>query len=145
AWLAVLRAPWCGLSLETLTTLSQRADKQLPWEALSDSARLKQVARSEIPRITRVREVLGAALQTRDTLPLADWLEATWLRLGAADAYPQQDLRHARAFLSALSDRAASGEWGGPKDLDSLLGELYAQPQASTHNPVQIMTIHRAK
>ena len=29
--------------------------------------------------------------------------------------------------------------------MDSLLGELYAQPQASTPNPVQIMTIHRAK
>ena len=145
AWLAVLRAPWCGVSLETLTTLSQRADKQLPWEALADPARLKQVPRSEAVRLTRVREVLGTALQTRDTLPLADWLETTWLRLGAADAYPKQDLRHARAFLSALSDRAASGEWTGPKDLDSLLGELFAQPQASTHNPVQIMTIHRAK
>jgi ATP-dependent exoDNAse (exonuclease V) beta subunit len=145
AWLAVLRAPWCGVSLETLTTLSQRADKQLPWEALADPARLKQVARAELARITRVREVLATALQIRDTLPLADWLETTWLRLGAADAYPKQDLRHARAFLTALSDRAASGEWNGPKDLDSLLGELYAEPQASTSNPVQIMTIHRAK
>jgi ATP-dependent helicase/nuclease subunit A len=145
AWLAVLRAPWCGLTLETLSGLSQRADKQLPWEALSDRARLKHIPRAEAARLTRVREVLATALQTRDTLPLADWLETTWLRLGAADAYPQQDLRHARAFLSALSDRAASGEWSGPKDLDSLLGELYAQPQAATHNPVQIMTIHRAK
>lgn len=145
AWLAVLRAPWCGLTLETLTVLSQRADKLLPWEALSDAARLKHIPRAEAARVTRVREVLATALQTRDTLPLADWLETTWLRLGAADAYPQQDLRHARAFLSALGDRAASGEWSGPKDLDSLLGELYAQPQAATHNPVQIMTIHRAK
>jgi len=145
AWLAVLRAPWCGLTLETLTGISQRADKQLPWEALSDRARLKHIPRTEVTRLARVREVLATALQTRDTLPLADWLEMTWLRLGAADAYPQQDLRHARAFLSALSDRAASGEWSGPKDLDSLLGELYAQPQAATHNPVQIMTIHRAK
>ena len=145
AWLAVLRAPWCGLSLQTLTTLSQRADKQLPWEALADTARLKHVPRAELARITRVREVLTTALQTRDTLPLADWLETTWLRLGAADAYPKEDLRHARAFLNALSDRAASGEWSGPKDLESLLGELFAQPQASTPNPVQIMTIHRAK
>ena len=145
AWLAVLRAPWCGLSLQTLTALSQRADKQLPWEALADPARLKHIARSEVARLIRVRDVLAKALETRDTLPLADWLETTWLRLGAADAYPAQDLRHARAFLSALSERAASGEWGGPKDLDSLLAELFAQPQASTPNPVQIMTIHRAK
>ncbi|HEY6924901.1 MAG TPA: UvrD-helicase domain-containing protein [Steroidobacteraceae bacterium] len=145
AWLAVLRAPWCGLSLETLTALSQRADKQLPWEALADPARLKHIARGEVARLIRVRDVLANALETRDTFPLADWLEMTWLRLGAADVYPAQDLRHARAFLSALSERAASGEWGGPKDLDILLAELFAQPQASTPNPVQIMTIHRAK
>ena len=145
SWLAVLRAPWCGLSLATLTALSQRADKQLPWEALADPARLKHISRNEVSRLIRVRDVLSNALDTRDTLPLADWLETTWLRLGAADAYPAQDLRHARAFLGALSDRAASGEWSGPKDLDSLLAELFAQPQASTPNPVQIMTIHRAK
>ena len=145
AWLAVLRAPWCGLSLETLTVLSQRGDTKLPWEAMSDAARLGRCAPDELRRLNRVREVLATALETRDTLPLADWLEMTWLRLGAADAYPKEDLRHAHAFLAALSDRAAAGEWNGPKDLDSLLGELFAQPQAATSNPVQIMTIHRAK
>ena len=145
AWLAVLRAPWCGLSLETLTVLSQRGDAKLPWEAMSDAARLARCAPDELRRLVRVRDVLATALETRDTLPLADWLEMTWMRLGAADAYPKGDLRHAQAFLAALSDRAASGEWNGPKDLDSLLGELFAQPQAATTNPVQIMTIHRAK
>jgi ATP-dependent helicase/nuclease subunit A len=69
----------------------------------------------------------------------------TWLRLGAADAYPQPELRHARAFLAALSERVAAGEWSGPQDLDSLLGDLFAQPQTSASNPVQLMTIHRAK
>jgi ATP-dependent helicase/nuclease subunit A len=145
AWLAVLRAPWCGLSLETLTVLSQRGDTKLPWEAMSDAARLARCAPGELKRLIRVREVLATALETRDTLPLADWLEITWMRLGAADAYPKEDLRHAHAFLAALSDRAASGEWSGPRDLDSLLGELFAQPQAAAGNPVQIMTIHRAK
>jgi ATP-dependent exoDNAse (exonuclease V) beta subunit len=145
AWLAVLRAPWCGSSLKTLTVLSQRGDKLVVLEALGDAQRLKHVPTDELERLQRVRAVLVAALQARDRLPLADWLETTWLSLGAADAYPQQDLRHARAFLSALSDRAASGEWGGPSDVGSLLAELFAQPQAATGNPVQIMTIHRAK
>jgi ATP-dependent exoDNAse (exonuclease V) beta subunit len=145
AWLAVLRAPWCGLSLETLTAISNRRDVKLPWEAMADAERLAHCAPEEVRRLLRVRSVLADALETRDSVPLADWLETTWLRLGAADAYPKEDLRHARAFLAALSDRAASGEWNGPRDLGSLLGELYAQPQASTSNPVQIMTIHRAK
>ena len=145
AWLAVLRAPWCGLSLGALTALSHRGDSKLLWEAMSDTERLAQCSPTDGDRLRRVRSVLEGALETRESLPLADWLETTWLRLGAADAYPKQDLRHARAFLTALSDRAASGEWSGPQDLDSLLGDLYAQPQSSTSNPVQLMTIHRAK
>ena len=145
AWLAVLRAPWCGVSLATLSALSQRGDSHLIWEAMTDDKRLARCSQTERARLARVRSVLEAALATRDCAPLAEWLEATWLRLGAADAYPRQDLRHAHAFLVAVSERAAAGEWGGPQELDALLADLYAQPQASVSNPVQIMTIHRAK
>jgi len=145
AWLAVLRAPWCGLSLATLTVLSHRRDTLLVWEAMADEQRLMRCSPEEMVRVIRVRGVLEAALKARNSMPLADWLELTWLRLGAADAYPVQDLRHARAFLAALSERVAGGEWSGPQDLDSLLGDLFAQPQTTASNPVQLMTIHRAK
>ena len=93
AWLAVLRAPWCGLSLETLTAISNRRDAKLPWEAMADMERLAHCASEEVRRLARVRSVLADALETRDSVPLADWLETTWLRLGAADAYPKEDLR----------------------------------------------------
>ncbi len=145
AWLAVLRAPWCGLSLATLTVLSHRRDTLLVWEAMADEQRLSRCPAEEASRVSRVRGVLEAALKARNSMPLADWLELTWLRLGAADAYPVQELRHARAFFAALSERVAGGEWSGPQDLDSLLGDLFAQPQTTASNPVQLMTIHRAK
>jgi ATP-dependent helicase/nuclease subunit A len=145
AWLAVLRAPWCGLSLATLTSLSRRRDSLLVWEAMADAQRLAGCAPEDLVHLHRVRAVLDTALASRNSIPLADWLELTWLRLGAADAYPEPELRHARAFLSALSERVAAGEWSGPQDLDSLLGDLFAQPQMSASNPVQLMTIHRAK
>ncbi|CAA2991155.1 ATP-dependent exoDNAse (exonuclease V) beta subunit (contains helicase and exonuclease domains), partial [Olea europaea subsp. europaea] len=145
AWLALLRAPWCGLTLETLTILSRRRDTKLVWEAMADEQRLARCSPAELARVVRVREVLEAAMRACSSMPLADWLELTWLRLGAADAYAEQELRHARAFFEALSERVASGEWSGPQDLDSLLGGLYAQPQTTAANPVQLMTIHRAK
>src|SRR4030095_15263167 len=34
AWLAVLRAPWCGVSLPPLTCLSRRHDSLVIWEAM---------------------------------------------------------------------------------------------------------------
>lgn len=147
AWLSVLRAPWCGASLATLTSVSQRGDPQWVWEAIADPERLAGCSPADRQRLVRLGEVLSAALAERGNLPLADWLEATWLRLGAADAYPASELRHARAFFLALGERVASGEWQGPQDLDSLLGDLFAQPEAAVAlgPPVQIMTIHRAK
>jgi ATP-dependent exoDNAse (exonuclease V) beta subunit len=131
--------------LPTLTVLSQRRDKLLVWESMADEQRLARCLPEEVTRVIRVRAVLDAAMKARNSMPLADWLELTWLRLGAADAYLARDLRHARAFFAALSERVAGGEWSGPQDLDSLLGDLYAQPQTIASNPVQLMTIHRAK
>lgn len=145
AWLAVLRAPWCGLSLQSLSVLSARRDSALVWESIGNEQRLTALGSDELRRLVRVREVLRVALENRDTLPLAEWLESTWLRLGAADAYAAAELRHARAFFDALSERVASGEWGGSQQIGSLLKDLFAQPQPTSSNPVQLMTIHRAK
>jgi ATP-dependent exoDNAse (exonuclease V) beta subunit len=145
AWLVVLRAPWCGATLATLCELSRRADPLLVWEALADEARLARCAPEERARLVRVRAVLARALQMRADLPLTEWLEWTWVQLGASDAYKAAELHYARAFLAAVAERAASGRWQGPADLELILKNLFGDAQASGSNPVQIMTIHHAK
>lgn len=145
AWLAVLRAPWCGARLATLTAISGPKDPQLIWEALFDPAKLAQCLADDRPRLLRVRDVLAGALARRDADTPADWLEATWARLGGPDAYGQQDLEDAHAFFSALAARAAALEWKGPADFPALLADLYSATRVAQANPVQIMTIHRAK
>ena len=145
AWLAVLRAPWCGASLASLSRLSCRNDALLVWEAMRDAARLSECPPQERARIERVREVLEEALDSRDGQPVADWLERAWLALGAADCHPAEDLRHARALFEAVSERAAVGEWRGPESLDSVLQGLFARPHSRTAHPVQILTVHHAK
>src|SRR6202000_1820626 len=77
AWLAVLRAPWAGLTLASLTALSQRRDSLVVWEALADPQRLARCAPEDVVNLTRVRKILEHALQTRNSMPLADWLELT--------------------------------------------------------------------
>jgi ATP-dependent helicase/nuclease subunit A len=145
AWLAVLRAPWCGARLATLSGLSSADDRQLIWEALADGARLARCLPEDQPRIARLREVLARALAGRGREPLADWLEATWMRLGAPDAYAADELEDARAFFDALAVRAAAGEWRGAEDFPALLRDLFSAARPPGENPVQIMTIHRAK
>ena len=48
-------------------------------------------------------------------------------------------------FFSALAERAAAFEWRGPEDFPALLQDLYSAADAPGANPVQVMTIHRAK
>ena len=145
SWLAVLRAPWCGVTLSTLTRLSRRHDAELPWEAMRDPARVLECEPSERARLERVRAVLAEALAQRGLRPFADWLEETWLALGGADAYPREALRHARAFFEAVSERGADLEREGGAALDALLENLYAEPRARGAHPVQILTVHHAK
>ncbi|GAC1458581.1 MAG: UvrD-helicase domain-containing protein [Steroidobacteraceae bacterium] len=145
AWLAVLRAPWCGARLATLTALSGPKEPQLIWEALHDSAKLAQCLAGDRERLLRVREVLAEALGRRDAETPADWLETTWTRLGGPDAYERQDLEDARAFFSALAARCAALEWRSPADFPALLADLYSAARVAQHSPVQIMTIYRAK
>ena len=143
AWLAVLRAPWCGVRLSTLTALTQRT--QLLWEALHDAQLLAPLPADERARLLRVREVLEGALTRRARQPPAAWLESTWLALGAADAYGAQELADAEAFFAALAASGADGGGAGPAAFGPLLQNLCSQAQPAAPNPVQIMTVHRAK
>jgi ATP-dependent exoDNAse (exonuclease V) beta subunit len=144
AWLALLRAPWCGARLRTLTALSSANDRELIVEALGNPERLVRCDPQDLPRLARLRAVIAQALAERGAGHVADWLERTWLRLGASDAYGAEELPDARAFFAALAMRAAAFEWRGPEDFATLLEHLYSAPQTG-ENPVQVMTIHRAK
>ena len=145
AWLAVLRAPWCGARLTSLAALSAPEDRQLVVEALADPERLGRCLPEDRPRLARVRAILGAALAQRAACPAVEWLENTWLRLGAPDAYDAGELADARAFLDVLAERAAALEWRAPADFDALLADLYSVPPAGAAQAVQVMTVHRAK
>ncbi len=144
AWLAVLRAPWCGATLRTLTALSGVNDRELIYEATGNRERLASCEADDLPRLERVRGILSEALAERGEAPVADWLERTWLRLGGNDAYEARELEDARAFFTALAGRAAAFEWQGPEDFATLLEHLHSSPR-NGENPVQVMTIHRAK
>ena len=112
AWLALLRAPWCGLTLadlhalagtetnadaastrsgETGEDMAQQAGDPLPgplssqstvWELMHDPARLAALMLDGRLRLVRVRSVLAAALGARQRASLRDAVEGCWLALG---------------------------------------------------------------
>ncbi len=145
AWLAVLRAPWCGLTLSELSLLAERARSRTVWESLNDEATLQGLPPDARARLDRARAVLAEALEQRERMEPAAWVEAAWLGLGGPAACAEDsDLDRARAFFAHLARWAADPEWTGPLSLGERLEELYASHEAPAR-AVQIMTIHRAK
>ncbi|MFB3827358.1 MAG: UvrD-helicase domain-containing protein [Bryobacteraceae bacterium] len=142
AWLAVLRAPWCGLTLADLHALAADQPDAAVWDLVCDPERpLSPGGRA---RLERTRDALGNALSRRP-LSLRDWIERAWLDLGGpACATGPGDLDNASAYF----DLVEKLEDGGRLDLavlhDSTL-RLFARPDPRAGDSLQLMTIHKAK
>jgi ATP-dependent helicase/nuclease subunit A len=152
AWLGVLRAPWCGLSLSDLHTLTS-ADVDLILERpIPDllAERIPLLSAEGRLIATRVLEVLASVPHLRFTSPtssLGTWLRNVWQLLGGEHCVDDT----ARVNLDLLwrsLDKLPNGEQDllGPA-LDAALSKLTAQPdpEASSECGVQLMTIHKSK
>lgn len=149
AWLAVLRAPWCGLLLgdlhalaagDAVATINQLLASALqPQSAigLSDDGRL---------RALRTHTVLRQAIDNRGRHTLRDWIERTWNALGGPATLSQaQDLDDAKAFFERLDEIEVAGDLADVARLEEQLENLFARPAARGKARVDVMTIHKAK
>jgi ATP-dependent helicase/nuclease subunit A len=152
SWLGVLRAPWCGLTLEDLYILTSADDSELLSRPVPDllAERLTLLNDAGSSAAARVLSSLKSASLLRVnrlTTSLGTWLQQVWLSLGGADCCDPT----ARANLDLLwtcLDRLPVGEQDllGPV-LHTALDKLTALPDplASTDFGVQLMTIHKSK
>lgn len=144
AWLAVLRGPWCGLSLADLAVIA--ADDQ--------NACIFDVIRCAAPdtlsadgwaRLLKLRAVLQRNLAHMRAAPLRDSIEQTWLELGGPAALQEaSELDVADRFFEFLDSVDAGGDCA---DNGALLTHLQAvsMGDATGDGRVQIMTMHKAK
>ena len=141
AWLAVLRAPWVGLTLADLLTVARGA--RVVWDALADPAILAQLSTDGRARVLRGRAVLEAAQAARTQTSFTRWLERTWLALGGPACVSRvEDLEHARSAFSHIGELERRG-LPDPADFADAFAELFARDAAAS--AVEIMTIHKAK
>ena len=150
-WLAILRAPWCGLRLADLHALAGDDHEATIWSLLSDAGRMARLSADGRQRVSHVRAVLAEALAGQGRQRRRRWVEDTWRKLGGpaclAGSSGAQDanvLADAQAFFNRLDALDAAGSFV----LDSLeddMGRLYAAPDAQADGRLQLMTIHKAK
>lgn len=145
AWLAILRAPWCGLSLNDLLILSKDKNKFIVWDSLKVEENLKLLSREGQHHLKRILPILEIALSERRRFPLRQWIEYTWLQVGGPACLTEHsDLHDAEAFFELL-EKVDEGNTVHFKKLNDALVKLYASPQVAEDHFLQIMTIHNAK
>jgi ATP-dependent exoDNAse (exonuclease V) beta subunit len=141
AWLALLRAPWAGLTLIDLLRVARAAP--IPWEALADDSVLSGLTSDGRLRCERLRSTLDAAFRVQTHGPISRWVEQTWLALGGPACAPgAEDLdqvRTAFARLALLEERGIPD----PAELAASFSDLFASTSAPA--AVELMTIHKAK
>ena len=155
AWLAVLRAPWCGLELRELhalcgtdirneerrSVLEQVETNLVPQSGATVSAGSKQ-------RVARVAAILREALRARyQQSSLSSWIERTWHSLGGPACVDATGYENAGVYFRMLEQIALDGIAATGEEMEQQLTQLFARPDPSTSERcgVQLMTIHKAK
>jgi ATP-dependent helicase/nuclease subunit A len=156
AWLAVLRAPWCGLTIPALHAICGDTDgmehkQSIPVLLRAHLDLLDAESRRRAIHVLSILEQAQTAYAT-GTLAgspagLALWLERTWHALGAPQFLDAESLSNCEAFFATLAHMPLSCFGTLDETLNQRLKELYAQPNphVSEDCGVQLMTVHAAK
>jgi ATP-dependent exoDNAse (exonuclease V) beta subunit len=144
-WLAILRAPWCGLTLADLHALAGHHRNRTIPSLMHDESRLNDMSENGRARLLHVRNVLDEALAQRGRQSTARWVHGVWLMLGGPDClWEPGDVRDVQAFFERIAKLEAGGQFT-PEQLAIEVQKLYAAPDAEADDHLQFMTIHKSK
>lgn len=144
-WLALLRAPWCGLTLADLHALIGNDSQRTVLALLEDEQRLSTLSSDGQQRARHLRTVMQSALAMRGRSPLSRWIHNTWLRLGGASClWNQNDVQDVQAFFARIEALTQHDQFS-PDALADDVQKLYAAADANADTRLQFMTIHKSK
>ena len=145
AWLAVMRAPWCGLGDKALTRIAkqQSSDSSSLWQRLNNPDVIAVLDEDDRLAAERLCSVLKPALKLRGRRTLRRWVEGSWLALGGPACLDKsdqnEDVQAVLALLDSLDENNLIAE-----QLQKKAGQLYASPD-NRPSRLKLMTIHKAK
>jgi ATP-dependent helicase/nuclease subunit A len=147
AWLAVLRAPFGGMTLVDLLLIAGNDASRPIRERIGDQSLLVSLSADAAARLKLLHAALEAAIADRGERSLGSWVKSAWLAVdGPATIADASDLSNAELLFAAL-DRLEleSGCLPEAAAIDAAVEAVMASPVGSDSARVQIMTIHRAK
>jgi ATP-dependent exoDNAse (exonuclease V) beta subunit len=153
AWLSVLRAPWCGLTLRDLHLLTGQDDREARRVPVLDlvEQHLPLLDAEARGRASRTIEILKQAIASRfmgiHSASFSQWIERAWRSLGGPECVDAAGYENAHVYFTMLDALAPDGLPCLTDDFDREFAQLFAQPDptVSERAGVQLMTVHKAK
>lgn len=148
AWMSLLRAPWCGLSLKDLHVIGTAG--QVPVyttirSLLTQVGVLEELSGDGKVRVSHLSRAMNRAERNRDRQPLRTWIESLWVLLGGPRIVAHADaLNDAERFFQLLEQAERENQGLNLSWLQSKLERLYVQAE-NPDSKVQVMTLHKAK
>jgi len=144
-WLAILRAPWCGLTLKDMHALVGQDKYSTIHSLMHDERRLADLTEDGRRRLLHLRAVVDEALLNRGRMSTSQWVQTVWLMLGGPNAlWNPGDVRDVQAFFERIDRMEAMGQFK-VELLTQEIEKLYAAPDAQASDLLQFMTIHKSK
>ncbi|ASQ45342.1 UvrD-helicase domain-containing protein [Legionella clemsonensis] len=142
AWLALLRSPFCGLSLEELHVIANVNKNKSIYEILSQMDELPFEENTHT-RLKFVYQVIKNALHLRQQETLVDWIELTFKQLHGQHILNAQQQEDLEQFWQLLERFTAKGQFPNLEQFKIEFNKLYSQ--RTTASRLQVMTIHKSK
>jgi ATP-dependent exoDNAse (exonuclease V) beta subunit len=143
-WLALLRAPWCGLTLHDLHMLAGHDHQHLIWSLMQDEQVVCRLSTDGQARLKHVREILVEAFANQGRMPVSRWVRGIWMMLnGAGCLWEPSDVLDVQDFFACM-DRLDKTNQFSPERMATEISKLFAAPDQQGGN-LQMMTIHKSK
>jgi len=144
AWLAVLRAPWCGATLEDIHRLCADAPQASIADCLTDGDRIERCSGDAQRRFVRLRSIMQDVRAQRGRKTLRRLVEGCWIALGGPATVDSQGFSAVMAYLDMLEECDTGGDLTEAHVLADRVTALFA-PVEKSGGSVQLMTVHKAK
>lgn len=146
AWLSILRAPWCGLTLTELHIIANPESKITIWQQLNNPSIIKKLNESSQQRLINLVNIMSQALYAKGRKKLRSLITDTWKALhGPMCVNNATELQDAQAYFNLLDALEIGGDIKDFQLLQNKIDTLYATPDINADDTLQIMTIHKAK
>ncbi len=145
AWLAALRAPWCGLDLADLSALIESDRNATVISRLEDLSRFSDVISNDgMRRLRKLQSAVGEAVSVVRRGTLRRGVERLWIALDGPACVERRGLADAATVLDLIEALETGCDIADICELEAQVSLLFASPDLSTEQ-VQVMTIHQSK